>query len=446
MDSLQSSPMVFFLFPLLLFVIVLIYLHKTHPHPPGPKGYPIIGSMTMMDQLTHRGLARLAKRYGGLLHLQMGWLHIMAVSTPEMAREFLQVQDVTFANRPANMTITYLSYDRADMAFANYGPFWRQMRKICVMKLFSRKRAESWASVREEIDSMLQTVMRKAGSPVNIGELVFALAMKITYRAAFGSFSNEGQSELVKILQEFSKLFGAFDITDCIPLLSLINSQNFAKRLAKARGSLDRFIDKIMDEHMLKKKNNKDLNDKAEADTDMVDELMAFYREDGIDGDFDDSQSTTVKLTRDNIKSIIMDVMFGGVETVASAIEWAMAELMKNPQELKKVQQELTDVVGLNRHIHESDIEKLPYLRSAIKETLRLHPPIPVSLHEAAADSVVSGFKIPAGSRIMINTWAIGRDPNSWVDPDSFNPSRFMKDGAPDFKGSNFEFIPFGSG
>lgn len=138
--------------------------------------------------------------------------------------------------------------------------------------------------------------------------------------------------------------------------------------------------------------------------------------------------------------------MFGGTETVASAIEWAMAELMKSPEDLKKVQQELADVVGLNRRIEESDFEKLTYLKCTLKETLRLHPPIPLLLHETAEEAEVAGYYIPARSRVMINAWAIGRDKNSWDEPEAFKPSRFLKPGAANFNGSNFEFIPFGSG
>lgn len=138
--------------------------------------------------------------------------------------------------------------------------------------------------------------------------------------------------------------------------------------------------------------------------------------------------------------------MFGGTETVASAIEWAMSELMRSPRDLKRVQQELLDVVGLNRRVEENDFDKLAYFKCCIKETLRLHPPIPLLLHETAQDAVVAGYHIPAKSRVMINSWAVNRDPNSWDDPEEFKPSRFLKEGMPDFKGSNFEFIPFGSG
>nr|ALC76578.1 ferulate-5-hydroxylase [Trapa bicornis] len=406
------------------------------PYPPGPRGLPIIGNMRMMDQLTHRGLAKLAKQYGGVFHLKMGFLH-MAISSPEEARQVLQLQDNIFSNRPATIAIRYLTYDRADMAFAHYGPFWRQMRKLCVMKLFSRKRAESWASVRDEVDKMVLSVTGNTGTAVNVGELVFCPTRDIIYRAAFGASNDEGQDEFIKILQEFSKLFGAFNMADFIPWLRWIDPQGLNGRLKRAR-ALDGFIDSIIDEHMVKKT--------VDDETDMVDDLLAFYSKEEAKVSDATDLNNAIRLTRDNIKAIIMDVMFGGTETVASAIEWAMTEIMRSPEDLKKVQQELANVVGLDRRVEESDFEKLTYLQCAIKETLRLHPPIPLLLHETAEDATVAGYYIPKGSRVMINAWAIGRDKNSWEDPDSFKPSRFLKPGVPDFKGSNFEFIPFGSG
>ncbi|XP_021718110.1 cytochrome P450 84A1-like [Chenopodium quinoa] len=431
-----------FIAPLLLLGIISRLRRK--PYPPGPKGLPIIGNMMMMDQLTHRGLAKLAQRYGGLFHLKMGFVHMMVVSSPEEARQVLQVQDNIFSNRPATIAISYLTYDRADMAFAHYGPFWRQMRKLCVMRLFSRKRAESWQSVRDEVDYIVHALKQHAGSPVNVGEHVFNLTKNIIYRAAFGSSSSEGQDEFIAILQEFSKLFGAFNIADFIPFFSWMDPNGLNDRLAKARGALDRFIDRIIDDHITKKKAMNGHVDK-QAEDDMVDDLLNFYSDETKVNESEDLQNA-IRLTRDNIKAIIMDVMFGGTETVASAIEWAMTELMRSPEEMKRVQQELADVVGLSRRVEESDLDKLPFFRCCIKETLRMHPPIPLLLHETAEDAVIGGYSIPKKSRVMINAWAIGRDPNSWSDADKFKPGRFLKEGVPDFKGSNFEFIPFGSG
>lgn len=274
------------------------------PLPPGPKPLPIVGNMSMMDQLTHRGLAALAEKYGGLLHLRLGRLHTFAVSTPEYAREVLQTQDGVFSNRPATIAIAYLTYDRADMAFAHYGPFWRQMRKLCVMKLFSRRRAETWVAVRDECAALVRAVASKKEEAVNLGELIFNLTKNMTFRAAFGTCDGEDQEEFIAILQEFSKLFGAFNIGDFLPWLSWMDLQGINRRLRAARSALDRFIDKIIDEHVKRGKNPDD------ADADMVDDMLAFFAEakpakKGAAADGDDLQNT-LRLTRDNIKAIIM--------------------------------------------------------------------------------------------------------------------------------------------
>ncbi|CAN0924813.1 Cytochrome P450 84A1 [Linum grandiflorum] len=435
------------LFVFLVMIIILFLRHGRSsrlPLPPGPRGLPIIGNMLMMDQLTHHGLAKLAKQYGGLFHLRMGNIHMMTVSTSDIAKQVLKVHDNIFSNRPANIAINYLTYDRSDMAFAHYGPFWRQMRKITVMKLFSRRRAESWDSVRDEISYMVQTVAANpTGNPINVGELIFTFTMNLTYKAAFGTTSNNNNNQMqafIKILQEFSRLFGTFNIADFIPFLSWMDPQGLFPRMVNARSSLDNFIDQIMNDHLRTQHDVDHLPD-------MVDELLAFYTPHDRPTTFvDDATTAPIKLTKDNIKAIIMDVMFGGTETVASVIEWAMAELLKSPQDLKRVQQELTYVVGLNRHVEEKDLEKLTFLKCILKETLRLHPPIPLLLHETAEDVEVSGYFIPKRSRVMVNAFAIGRDPNSWSNPNEFNPSRFLNQGMPDFKGSNFEFLPFGSG
>ncbi|XP_076934924.1 cytochrome P450 84A1-like [Bidens hawaiensis] len=424
-----------------LFTVFFLVWLRRKPLPPGPMGWPIIGNMLMMDQLTHRGLARLAEKYGGIFHLKMGFSHTIAVSSPEMARQILQVQDHIFANRPATIAITYLTYNRVDMAFADYGPFWRQMRKLSVMKLFSRKRAESWDSVRDEVDSMVKSTAVNSGLPVNVGELVFGLTHDIIYRAAFGSISNESKEEFISILQEYTKLFGAFNLADFIPWLGFIDPAGLNTRLPVARAALDCFIDKIVDDHLRKEKKIDDQN----VDNDMVDEMLAFYSEEGKVNEAEDLHNA-IMLTRDNMKAIIMDVMFGGTETVASAIEWAMTELMHTPEALKRVQQELASVVGLERRVEEADLEKLTYFKCVVKETLRLHPPIPVALHKSSQDTTVMGYYIPKGARVMVNAYAINRDKSSWEDPDAFNPSRFLQNGAPDFKGSNYEFLPFGSG
>ena len=198
------------------------------------------------------------------------------------------------------------------MAFAHYGPFWLQMRKLCVMKLFSRRRAETWVAVRDECAALVRGVASSSGGgekAVNLGELIFNLTKNVTFRAAFGTRDGEDQEEFIAILQEFSKLFGAFNIGDFLPWLGFMDLQGINRRLRAARSALDRFIDKIIDEHVRRGKSPDD------ADADMVDDMLAFFAEakpaavnggkGGAAANGDDLQST-LRLTRDNIKAIIM--------------------------------------------------------------------------------------------------------------------------------------------
>lgn len=433
--------------PMLLLRIISILRRK--PYPPGPKGLPIIGNLMMKDQMNHRGLAKLAERYGGLFHLKIGFVHVMVVSRPEEARQVLQVQDKIFSNRPVSIAIDYLTYGGVDMVFAHCGPFWRNMRKLFIMQLFSRKRTETWQSIRDEVDCLVPALASRAGTPVNIGEEVFNLTKNVIYRAALGTKMSEGQNEFLAVLQELSQLFGTLNIADYIPCLTWFDPSKLNDRLVKARSALGGFIDPIIDNHMNKKKamngfTNQENN--VQEFHDVVDELLNFYSEDSkVNAESEDPQ-IPFKLTKDNIRAIIMDLTFGATETVAWTIEWAMTELLHSPEDMKRVQQELANVVGLSRQVEESDFDKLPFFRSCMKETLRLHPPIPVLLHSTSEDAVIGGYHIPKQSRVLINTWAIGRDPNSWSNADSFKPERFLEEGAPEFKDGNFEFISFGSG
>ncbi|KAL6652885.1 hypothetical protein ACP70R_011810 [Stipagrostis hirtigluma subsp. patula] len=416
--------------------------------PAGPPGLPIIGNLLAMGQFTHRGLAQLAKLHGGFFHLRVGFADVFVVSSPEVAREILHEQDGLFSHRPVTAAMRYISYDLADMAFARYGPFWRQMRKLCVVKLFSRQRDASWRTVRGEVDALVRSVAAAAGQPpgkvTDVGELIFGFSTKMTLRAAFGAQSPEDEKTFFAIIREISEVFLAFNVADFVPLLGWLDLNGINKRMKAARRALDVVVDRIVDEHLDRWRNG----DVSAAD--MVDDMIA-YLADGPGGDTreDGVELRDLRLTRDNIKGLIMDIMFGGTETAAATMEWGLLELLRNPVELKRAQDELADVVGLGRKVDESDIEKLPYLRCVTKEVLRLHPPLPLLLRESLQDCVVGGghVVVPRGSRVWINAWAMGRDEEHWRDGEAFRPARFAEESAGvGFTGGDFQYLPFGSG
>eukprot|EP01018_Ginkgo_biloba_P040803 Gb_00367 [translate_table: standard] len=404
--------------------------------PPGPRPLPIIGNLHMLGKLPHRKLRELSKKYGPIMFLRLGSVPTVVASTPEMAKEFLKTHDLNFASRPATCAGKYVTYNSTDVGFAPYGPYWRKMRKVCMLELLSAKRIESMKFIREEeIAVMRERIMKQCGvngsNPVNVSKVVSTYATDIICRMAFGrKYSEETltDSRGFKIMiQEVFYVGGEVNIGDFIPYLEWMDLQGLRRRQKHIHKVFDDFFEKIIQEHV---------ENKSRDHRDFVDVMLQLSEDNTMD----------IEITRDNIKAVILDMLSAGTDTSSATLEWAMSELLLNPSMMKKAQDELQSVVGLNRMVEESDLPQLEYLQVVVKETLRLHPPGPLLIpHEAREDCVVAGYNIPKKARIIVNVFAVGTDPNSWEDADMFKPERFI--GSPiDIKGQDFEVIPFGSG
>ncbi|XP_044346047.1 cytochrome P450 84A1-like [Triticum aestivum] len=281
------------------------------PLPPGPRRLPIIGNMTLVNQLTHRGLVALAEKYGGLLHLRIGCLHVIAVSTPEYAREVLQARDGAFSNRPATTANFYLTYGRSDLAFAHSGAHVREMRKLCATNLFSRRRAETWLAVRYGYGALARDVGRRSGQAVNLGELIFKHTVGVIFRAAF-SAGDEELDEFIVILRVVSKVLGEFHVGDYFPWLRWTARLGFNRRLHAARSALDKFTDKIIDDHLRRGKNP--------ADADLVDGLLGFLAEANLSKGKESENA--LPFTRDNVKAMIMVRYYDSKFTLSSSFHF----------------------------------------------------------------------------------------------------------------------------
>lgn len=136
-----------------------------------------------------------------------------------------------------------------------------------------------------------------------------------------------------------------------------------------------------------------------------------------------------------------------GMDTVAITVEWALAELIRNPQVQRKAQAELDAVIGTDRVLTELDFPRLPYLAAITKESLRLHPPTPLMLpHKCTQHVKIQGYDIPQGTVVHCNVYVIARDPAVWTDPLAFKPERFIEQEDVDIKGHDFRVLPFGAG
>ncbi|XP_020249837.1 cytochrome P450 71A1-like isoform X2 [Asparagus officinalis] len=237
-----------------------------------------------------------------------------------------------------------------------------------------------------------------------------------------------------EMLKELLTLAGSFPVRDFIPWLGWLDIlSGLDARVRKCSREFDGFLERVIDEHKHYKVSSR--NDEEESN--FVDVLLSLNEKDGMAG---------ISLTRDNMKAIILDMFAAGTDTTYTVIEWVMAELIKNPDVMKRVQEEVRGITLCSGEIKEESIDRMKYLKAVIKETLRLHPPVPLLVPRETMEEVeLQGYHIPAGTRVIVNAWAIGRDPRSWDKPEEFYPERFVNCDI-DFKGQDFMLIPFGAG
>jgi len=407
--------------------------------PPGPFPWPIIGNLHMLGELPHRTLKDLADTYGPIMFLRLGSVPAVVVSSPEIAKLFLKTHDLIFASRPQSAAGKYLFYNCKDVGFAPYGDYWRQMRKICVLELLTPRRIESFQSLREEeVSAMIRSIWQeseKGVKPVNISKALSAFTANIICRMLMGRKCSEapaGSKGFTELLRDMSPLAGAFYIGDFIPRLGWLDFQGIRTGLKKVHEEFDALVEGIFNEHVESRNQN------GLANNCFVEVLL------------DISESGNI-ISRNDMKALLLDMLFGGTDTSAATIEWAMLETLRNPVVMKRVQEELESVVGKDGRVKPCDLPNLEYLQCVVKESQRLHTTVPLLVPRESMEACsVAGYQIPAKTRIIVNAWAIGRDPVVWGDDAlAFKPERFMQGGRNtdiDLRGQHFELIPFGAG
>lgn len=330
------------------------------------------------------------------------------------------------------------------------------MKSICVLRLPSNKRVQEFRQVREEEISMaVEKIINKGPVAVNLSETFMSVTNDIVCRSAFGRKHGEGESgkNFRFLLTELLQILGTSYIGAFIPWLQWINRVNgFDARIARVAGEIDRFLDGVIEERLEKKSyeygrsctgdDDPKKHSEKNIGEDFLDIMLRIHKD----------NSTGVAIDRDSVKAVVLDVFSAGTDTTATVAEWVMTELIRHPRVMKKLQEEVRGIMRTGKQsdktiITDNDLEKMQYLKAVIKETLRLHPPIPLLVPRGARqDAEIMGYHIAAGSMVMINAWAIGRDPATWDhEPSEFLPERFLNSSI-DYRGQDFQLIPFGAG
>ncbi|KAL0312785.1 UNVERIFIED_CONTAM: Labd-13Z-ene-9,15,16-triol synthase, chloroplastic [Sesamum radiatum] len=413
--------------------------------PPGPRGLPILGYLPFLDRNLHLQFTILARKYGPIYKLWLGSKLCIVISSPSLIKQVVRDQDTVFANRDPTIA-ALLGLGGVDIINSPYGPYWRNLRKLFAREMLSNANLDaSYVLRRNEVRRAIRNVHEKMGTGVDIGELIFVTELNVVLSLLWGgTFDGEKRdrigAEFREKMSKFVELLEKPNLSDFLPVLARFDFQGIVKEMKDLMPSFDEILDYVINDR-LKIMDSEQVEEEqpgAKRGKDFVQIRL----------DLKEQNAAEESMTLIQIKALLMDIIVGGTETTATIVEWAMAEIFHNPHVMRTVQQELDDVVGLNDTVEESHMPKLHYLDAVIKETFRLHPPLPLLIPRLPSrSSVLGGYTIPKGSRVILNVWSNYKDPLVWENPSEFKPERFLNNTNKwDYMGNNFHYLPFGSG
>ncbi|XP_023750247.1 cytochrome P450 76T24 [Lactuca sativa] len=393
------------LLPLIMYAFI-ISSRRNSRLPPGPKGFPIIGNLLEFGDKPHQSLAILSKRYGPLMSLKLASNTTVVISSPGITKEFFSTHDVAFLNRSAPKAIQLGDYHKYSIVWMEAGDQWRKLRRMTKEYLFCVQQLDASELLRrEKVQDLVNHVNQCCieEKPLNVGACAFTTALNILSNFMFSvdlaqydpKSTQEFQGLVLQVMQAGAKpgLLDLFPILHWLDPLELIWPENaYAKKMIT-------IFDKIINDRLQNRSNGV-----STKNDDVLDLLL-------------NQQSS---FTQNDMRHLFLTLFVAGTDTTSSTLEWAMSELIRNPEKMKIARLEVDKLMQNNNNgsIQESDISQLTYLQAVIKETLRLHPPAPFLIpRQAMNDVAIQGFIVPKNAQILCNVWAMGRDPNIWSDP-----------------------------
>ncbi|XLR59881.1 hypothetical protein S83_010553 [Arachis hypogaea] len=420
------------LFTIIVAFIIIITLTKTNTShsnkknlPPCPPTLPIIGNLHHLKPRLHRTFHALSQTYGHIFSLWFGSRLVVVVSCPTLAQQCLTKYDTVLANRPRFLTGKYLFYNHTSLVFSSNNDHWRNLRRIATMDVLSTPRLNSFFEIRrDEVTRFIRNLVADTSmgfARVQLRPRITEMSLNNMMRMVSGKRNeyrkddcnardDNGAGRFREIIREILSLVDANNKSDFLPLLRWFDFDGFVKRLKRVGEEADMFWQGLLEEHRNGEHGN---NDTMIQHLLLLQKLQPNYYTDHI------------------IKGLIQDMLLAGTNTTVLTMEWTLSALLNHPEILRKAKDEIDNHIGKDRLVDESDIPNLPYLQNIIHETLRLYSPSPLLLPHFSSDEVnIGGFTIPRDTIVLINSWAMRRDPKIWGDDvECFKPERFEKEG-----------------
>ncbi|KAI3914140.1 hypothetical protein MKW98_003213 [Papaver atlanticum] len=431
----------FLLFVSILLISNLFSKKSTKNKPPTPPALPIIGHLHLINKPLNKALKDLSDRYGPVLLLRFGSQSVLTLSSPSSVEECLTKNDIIFANRPPVVAAKHLGYNYKSVEWSSYGPNWRNLRRVMNMDIFSSSSLQTTSNIRnEEVQYMMHQLYQRSLSSssldifheVDLKSMFFELGFNIIMKMVSGKrYHGDKKWSFDSLVRESFLPKTLVHMVDFLPVLQWIDYQGTEKKLKQVKKNKDAFLDELIQENLKSSSSKEQTEHKS-----LIEVLMSLQQ--------DEPETYTDEV----VKGIIGAMFSAGIETSRATMVAAISLLVKKPEALAKLRDEIDFHVEEGRFISESDLPKLPYLQCVIQESLRLHPPAPIPLpHISSQDCTIAGYDIPRGTMLLLNAWAIQRDPKWWDEPTKFKPERFDRESAiKEGKMDGFRWIPFGAG
>uniref|UniRef100_A0A9I9DJ30 Isoflavone 2'-hydroxylase-like n=1 Tax=Cucumis melo TaxID=3656 RepID=A0A9I9DJ30_CUCME len=401
-----------------LISLLLGYSFLFKPHrlnlPPTPLfGLPFIGHLHLLKHPVHKTFQTLSQKYGHVFSLKFGSRLVVLVSSPSAIQECFTKNDIILANRPSLNSGKYLAYNNTTMVVSSYGKHWRNLRRISTLEIFSTTRLNSFSRTREEeVKRLLRKLwgnykLEDEFRVVELEPMLLDLTFNIVMRMVGGKKFCEEKNNNVLEDEGYCKRFKELWL--------------YEKDIMKIGRKTDEVLQGLVDEIR---------NEEDEGNT-MIQHLLRL-------------QKTDPEYYSDQIiKGLVQDIILAGIDTSTISLEWALSQLLNNPEVLKKAKEEIDCLIGHKRLVSEVDLPSLSYLQGIISETLRLHPPAPLLVPHCALfeECKIKRYNIPRDTIVLINAWAIHRDSGLWEDATEFKPERHSV-----IESELYKLIPFGVG
>ncbi|XP_074856023.1 steroid 17-alpha-hydroxylase/17,20 lyase-like [Carettochelys insculpta] len=400
---------------------------------------PIIWSLLQLarNPQPHLFFHKLQKKYGSIYSLRMGSQYTVVINHHLHAKEMLVKKGKIFAHRSRTVTTDVLSRAGKDIALASCSPVGKCQRKLVhsALPMYGKGLLSLEKIICQEAASLCEMLQASQDCPLDVGLELTRAITNVVCLLCFSSSYRRGDPEfevMLKYCQVIVDTVGHWSWVDMFPWLKVfpIKSLVSLKRSLQVR---DQLLQEKLQQH------------KQEA---LGSDLLAILLHKQLSLKNNNSQlGQSLELTDDRLLTTVGDSFGAGMKPTTAVLQWMVLYLLYYPEVQRKIQEELDQKIGFERHPQVSDRKQLPYLDATICEVLRIQPVSPLLIpHMTIMDTSIGQYTIPKGTQVVVNLWALHHDEKEWDKPEEFNPGRFLDEQGNRIPSPLQSYLPFGAG